>query len=51
MIAKGDFITTVAEKYLAKIYRVLSFLVTIDYVLSKYPHISLTKTFGIGSDY
>ena len=55
MIAKGNFITIVAEEYchpyLAELCRVLSFLVSIDYILSKYSHVSSTKTFGISSNY
>ena len=52
MIAKGDFITTVVEEYWysysVEICRVLSFLVTVNYVLSKYIYVLSTKTFGIG---
>ena len=54
LIAKGDFITTVVEEYhypySAEICRVLSFLVTVDYILSKYPYVLSTKTFGVSLD-
>ena len=55
IIAKGNFITIVTEEYhhsySVELYGVLSFLVAIDYALSKYSYISSTKTFGVGSDY
>ena len=55
MIAKGDFITIVSKEYCypysAEFCKVLSFPVSVNYVLIKYLYELSTKTFRVSSDY
>ena len=51
---KGNFIYTVVEEnrnlFTAELYRILAFLVVIDYILTKYKVIKQSITITIGSD-
>ena len=51
----GEFISTVTPEYsyrfTTKLYRVLSLIATIDYILSKYLLITLSIVVKVGTDY
>ena len=55
VIARGDFITMVAEEfrysYAAEICRVLAYLKTINNILTKYSNVSRRLRLVMGSDY